>query len=291
MSKKLPSLNAIRFFESAARHLSFTRAGDELHVTQGAVSRQIKLLEEQLDCRLFARKGPQLRLTAHGEKLRETVAVALGILKQGVANLQRSAKQVLTVSVLPSFANYWLIPKLTEFERLHPSFSILLASSYSMIDFAVNTDIDVGIRLGQGNWPGLYCHQINNDTMFPACTPQLAQEISSIDDILEHTIILDTKPFDEWANWFKSLDLPYEPRSVKEYDDTGTQIKAALEGQGISLVRAELVQDHLDSGLLVRLFDVEYRSSLHYYFVCPEQRMAESTIRIFHDWITGVSPA
>lgn len=288
MKKSLPSLNAIRVFDSAARHLSFTKAGAELFVTQGAVSKQINLLEAQLDCRLFARKGPYLSLTQHGEQFLESVTAALDIINHGVDSLRRQSNTTLTVSVLPSFASNWLLPRLGQFETKHPNLSVRLASSYSNVDFAVKVDIDAGIRLGNGQWDSLFCQQLTQDRMFPVCTPALAKGIDKIADLRSHTVLIDSLPYDKWANWFEGAGQAYAVKNTKYYDDTGTQIRAAIEAQGICLVREELVQDHLESGILVRPFDIEYFSDLHYYFVCLETRKDESKIALFRAWLAEV---
>ncbi|NKB36546.1 MAG: transcriptional regulator GcvA [Gammaproteobacteria bacterium] len=286
MRRDIPSLNAIRFFESAARHLSFTRAGEEQFVTQGAVSKQIKSLEEQLGCQLFARNGPNLRLTRHGEKFNQTVSDALDIISQGVGNLRRDTNSTLTISVLPSFSSNWLVSRLPMFEELQPNLSIKLVSSYANIDFSVRTDIDATIRLGRGKWPGLYCSQITHDKMFPMCSPQLAKEIASISDLKNATLLMDVIPYDEWENWFDKANITFEYRDAKEFDDTNAQISAALLGQGICLVREELVQEHLETGELVKLFDIDFSSENHYFFVCPEDRIEDEHLKRFCEWLS-----
>lgn len=288
MARELPSLNAIRFFECAARHRSFTKAADELCVTQGAVSRQIKLLEQQLNCQLFSRKGPYLQLTTHGTQLQETITTSFDIIRHGIARLRQSTDSTLTISVLPSFVSRWLLPKLPEFELREPTLSVHLAASYIQIDFSVNTDIDAAIRLGSGNWPGLHALQLTNDRMFPVCSPKIAKKIKTINDLADYTIFFDKAPHDEWKNWFKASKHPYIVNTSKLFDDTGMQIKAAIDGQGISLVREELVNDLVGSGVLVRLFDIDFISSMHYYFVYPVQRVDESKIQRFHHWLLDV---
>ena len=285
MSRDIPSLNTIRFFESAARNLSFTRAGEELFVTQGAVSKQIKLLEEQLDCKLFVRSGPNLRLTSHGESFQQTVSDALEIIQRGVGNLRRNTISTIKVSTLPSFTNNWLLPRLPHLENDEPGLLIDIASSFAVIDFSVRTDIDVAIRLGRGHWPGLYSRQLTRDRLFPVCSPNLAENIQSVEDLLDHNLLIDQVPFDEWASWFEKVKLPYETDNKRFYDDTGSQLRAAVLGQGICLGREELVQEQLESGELVRLFDVDFESEIHYYFVCPEERINDRQVKRFHDWL------
>ncbi|HAJ75440.1 MAG TPA: hypothetical protein DCM64_03195 [Gammaproteobacteria bacterium] len=251
-------------------------------IAQGAVSKQIKLLEQQLNMTLFARKGPYLSLTKEGEQLLATVTAGMEIINQGIATLRRQSDSTLTLTILPSFASNWLLPRLRSFESNNPELSIHLASSYANVDFALQTDIDAGIRLGTGTWPGLYSKQITADRVFPVCTPAKA---ASINGIADHAALIDAVPFDEWENWYAAIGQPYKLRDRKFYDDSITQIRAAMEGLGISLVREELVQEYLDSGILVRLFDVDYFSNLHYFFVCPESRKNEMPISIFCNWL------
>ena len=286
MKRDLPSLNAIRMFEAAARTQSFTRAAAELHVTQGAVSRQIALLEEQLGCELFHRKGPKLKLSNAGLQYQSVVEEALEIIRKGTAQIsQNHRSNTLTVSILPSFASYWLIPRMPAMEKVLPNISLRLAASHRNIDFAKDRDIDVSIRYGKGNWPDVYSKQITHDEMFPVCSPNLAQEIQCVEDLLSHHPISEHLPYDEWHRWFKKNNVKYEPKAIRNYDDTGMQIQAAIDGLGVMLARAEFVKDCLHSGSLVRLFDTNIISDFQYYFVCPLPRLTESNIKAFHDWI------
>ncbi|MEQ8956000.1 MAG: transcriptional regulator GcvA, partial [Gammaproteobacteria bacterium] len=285
MKKALPSLNAIRFFECAARHLSFTRAGEELFVTQGAVSKQIKLLEGQLGLQLFHRKGPYLSLTREGQKLFATVATAVGIIESGIKSLQYPHDDPLTITLLPSFSIHWLMPRLSRFEARYPDISVRLASSYSNVDFNLKRDIDMGIRLGLGVWPGLHVTQVTRDKMFPVCKPELAARIKSVDDLAHQTLLVDNEPYDEWERWFAAQDKPYLAGKRKVFDDTSTQIRGSVEGQGISLVREELVYGYLETGILVRLFDIDYFSPMHYFAVCLESRRDEPAIARFRQWL------
>lgn len=285
MVKDLPSLNSIRFFESAARLSSFTKAGEELHVTQGAVSRQIKTLEEQLGCQLFLRSGPNLKLTAYGEKMQTSVTAALETLMQGVQKIREQESSYLTISVLPSFASYWLVPRMGGFEDIYPQCSIRLSSSYEYIDFEKDNDIDIAIRMGRGDWPECYVEQLTEDLMFPVCTPELAKQVKTYSDLCQQTILVDAAPFDEWMYWFEAQNLPYTVAKKKYYDDVGTQIMGAIEGRGISLVREELIRKDLKEGRLVSLFNNGYHSNLHYYFVCAAGRAEEEKIAAFRDWI------
>jgi len=278
MKRDLPSLNAVRMFEAAARTQSFTRAAAELHVTQGAVSRQIALLEEQLGSELFHRKGPKLRLSNAGLQYQSVVEEARETIRKGTALISQDQRSnTRTVSILPSFASYWLIPRM--------NISLRLAASHHIIDFAKDRDIDVSIRNGKGNWPEVYSKQFTHDEMFPVCSPTLAQEIQCVEDLLHHHLISELLPYDEWHRWFKENNVKYEPRATRDYDDTGVQIQAAIDGLGVMLARSEFVKDCLHSGSLVRLFDTNIMSEFQYYFVCPLPRLSEPNIKAFHDWI------
>ena len=283
MTRDMPSLNAVRFFECAARHGSFTRAAEELHVTQGAVSRQIKLLEEQLNCQLFVRNGPRVRLTAHGEAFQETVGEAINIIKEGVGHLRRELRSTLKISVVPAFAANWLISRIPVIEAQAPSISLELETSYDAVRFEQRTDIDAAIRIGRGGWPGLYCAQLTKGDMAPVCAPRMASKVSRIEDLNAVRLLVEEPRYDEWESWFAAAGVPFEPVEQREYDDTSMRIQAAMSGVGVSLCRVELIQDLVDAGLLVKLFDVNFRSEQHYFFVCPPARMKEPRIKCLHD--------
>lgn len=305
MNKSLPSLNAIRFFEAAARHLSFTRAAEEMFVTQGAVSKQIKMLEDQLGCQLFSRKGPTLTLTKDGEELLATVSLALDTIQQGVSRIRRQRDATLTLSVLPSFASIWLMPKIIDFEDNHPGISVRQNASFTVVDFSINTDIDAAIRLGRGDWPALYTRQLTRDLMFPVCNPDKAKGIKEIKDLGEQTLLVDPHSkiqindaplvasgqleFGEWLQWFEAAGVAPAINDHRVIDETGTLIRAAILGKGVALMRQELIADYLEAGLLVRLFDVEFYSNLHYFFVCPWDRKDEEKIYLFRHWLERVS--
>ena len=290
MKRDLPSLNAVRMFEAAARTQSFTQAAVELHVTQGAVSRQIALLEEQLGCELFHRKGPKLKLSTAGLQYQSVVEEALETIRKGTSQIsQDNSSNTLTVSILPSFASYWLMPRMVAMEKVLPNISLRLAASHQNVDFAKDRDIDVSIRLGRGNWSGVYSKQFTNDEMLPVCSPKLAQEIQCVEDLLKHHTISESSGYDEWHRWFEKNNVKYEPIATRIYDDTGVQIQAAIDGLGVLLARSEFVKDCLHSGSLVRLFDTNIISEFQYYFVCPIPRLSEPNIKAFHDWILAAT--
>jgi len=286
MPRDLPSLNAIRVFESAARHLNFSRAADELNVTQSAVSRQIKLLEEQLGQPLFRRAGPTLSLTKPGAIYQVKVAEALAVLRRGTAELRRAdASPTLTVSVLPTFASKWLVPRLGEFEREQPEVRLRLDPSYGVIDFVTEPDVDVAIRLGRGGWPGVHASRLTALHVFPICSPATARRLRKPADILRQCVLTDDSIYDEWPRWFDAAGVDYQPVETRHFSDDSMLLQAAIAGQGITLTRAIIAQDELDTGRLVRPFDMRILSAFQYHFVCSPERFGEPDIQVFHAWL------
>jgi LysR family glycine cleavage system transcriptional activator len=266
--------------------LNFSRAADELSVTQGAVSRQIKVLEEQLGLPLFERAGPKLSLTSAGEYYQGKVSEALTLLRRGTAELrQTTASPRLTVSVLPTFATKLLVPRIGDFERRNPQVSLRLAASYKLIDFATELDIDVAIRLGRGNWPGVHATRLTASHVFPVCNPSVARKLRQPLDILRQRRLVDNSIYDEWGRWFKAAGATDEPGDTRQIDDDNMLLQAAIEGHGVMLARAIIAQDDLDAGRLVRPFDVSVLSSFQYYFVCLPERLEEPDMQAFYVWI------
>ena len=231
MPRDLPSLNAIRIFDSAARHLNFSRAADELSITQSAVSRQIKVLEQQLGVQLFQRAGPKLKLTSAGDYYQGRVAEAMTVLRRGTAEVRRSsASPTLTVSLLPTFAAKLLVPRIGDFERQNPQVTLRLAASYKIIDLATELDIDVAIRLGRGDWPGVHATRLTASHVFPVCSPGLARNLRRPRDILQHRRLLDDKMYDEWGRWFTAAGVDDQPGETRRIDDDNMLLQAAIQG-------------------------------------------------------------
>lgn len=286
MARDLPSLNAIRVFDAAARHLNFSRAADELSVTQSAVSRQIKLLEGQLGQALFARSGPVLCLTPAGALYQAKVAEALTVLRRGTAELRRAAASpALTVSVLPSFASKWLVPRLSEFEREHPNVELRLAASYGVVDFTTDVDVDVAIRLGRGGWANVHATRLTALSVFPVCSPAAARRLHKPADMLRERLLTDDSIYDEWSRWFDKAGVEYRPTDTRHFSDDIMLLQAAIAGQGITLARVVIAQDELDSGRLVRPFETSILSAFQYHLVCPPERLAEPNIQALLAWL------
>lgn len=288
MSRRLPPLNALRAFEAAARHLSFTKAAEELHVTQAAISHQIKGLEEWLAMPLFRRMNRALILTEAGQAYLPPVKDAMDTLAQATERLFRQDQAgSLTVSTMPSFAAKWLVMRLGRFQALHPDIDVLLLTTPQLTDFA-QQDVDVAIRFGLGRWPDVRAERLMKEDIFPVCAPHMLdgpKPLRTPGDLRHHTLLHDDYMIN-WTNWFEAagvsgIDVTRGPR----YTDSALLIQAATDGQGIALAREVLVADDLAAGRLVRLFTVTLPGDYAYYVVAPHHYFARPKVQAFRDWI------
>lgn len=284
---KLPNLNALRAFESAARLESFSRAAEELFVTHGAVSHRIRTLEDDLGLALFVRDGKRVRLSEGGRVYAQQVRLALIDIAHATQAVRAGDRERrLIVSVLPSFAARWLMPRVGRFIELHPQIDLELMAATALVDFR-RDDVDIGIRLGSGDYPGVTIEKLMDETYFPVCAPsfnhgQLPQYPA---DLLG--LPLQRSEFEAWHDWFVAAGLPDAPEPTRGalFDDGAMVVQAVLDGQGIALVRRSLAQDYLDSGRLVKLFEIESPSRTAYYFVCPEHVAHAPRVTAFKDWL------
>jgi LysR family glycine cleavage system transcriptional activator len=287
MSRDLPSLNAVRAFEAAARLSSFSRAADELSVTQSAVSRQIQKLEAELGQPLFARNGPHLKLTDQGREYYGVVQQGLGLIKRGTERLFRQSAPVLTISATPSVITNWLVPRVGDFERSHPGTSLHLNSSTALVDFAVSMNIDVGIRFGKGRWPNVAADMLLDDVIFPVCRAEVARRLKRPADLLGEHLMTENPSWDLWVDWFAAAGVPHaRPKQVRLSDDFYVQLQATLLGRGVTLARGLLVADALRENRVVCPFPIAAASRLQYYVVCHPDRHGEPAIAALRAWLT-----
>jgi LysR family glycine cleavage system transcriptional activator len=292
MTRDLPSLNAVRAFEAAARLQSFSRAADELSVTQSAVSRQIQKLEAELGQPLFARNGPHLKLTDPGREYYAVVQQGLGVIKRGTERLFRQAAPVLTITATPSVITNWLVPRMGDFERRQPQMSLHLNSATAMVDFAVSTNIDLGIRFGKGRWPNVAADVLVEDVVFPVCRADVAQRLRRPADLLREQLLVESPSFDLWAHWLEAAGVGQAPaKPVRLSDDFNVQIQATLLGRGVTLARGLLVADELREGRVVCPFPIAAPSPLQYYVVCHPERHRERGISALRDWLRETARA
>lgn len=287
MRLELPPLNAIPAFEAAARHKSFTRAAEELYVTHGAISRQVKNLEEYLGQQLFRRLPRSLELTPPGRTYLEVVRQSLSLLSDGTKDMRRHQQdKPITISVIPSFAVRWLVPRLDRFYRAHPGIEVLLNASFSMVDFS-KEDIDLAIRLGGGNWGGLNSELLMTIDITPVCSPALMEGEHPLDSpgsLAHHTLLHDTTR-DGWRAWLrlsgvKGVDHQRGPL----FNDHNVLLQAAIDGLGVGLARKRLVKDDLANGRLVQPFPVWLPSEVAYYIVFPKRR-SNPKLDAFKSWL------
>lgn len=259
---KLPPLPALRTFEAAARLLSYSRAADELHVTHGAVSHQIRALEEQLGLALFARQGRTMTLTPAGAELLHATNAALRQIADALAAIRRQRNpNRLSVSVMPSFAGRWLAPRLAAFLDANPGCELNVLSSDAITDFA-RDGTDLAIRWGFGGYAGVCCEPFMDDVMFPVLSPHFAGGVPREPAALAGLPLLRSVG-EDWLPWFRAAGLDWdEPASGLALNDSGLVVQAAIDGQGIALARRSLALRALREGRLVRPFDIEV--PLHY---------------------------
>jgi LysR family glycine cleavage system transcriptional activator len=294
MSRRLPPLNALRAFEAAARHLSFTRAADELHVTQTAISHQIKGLEERLGVRLFRRLPRGLLLTEEAQRYLPPVRDAFDRIAAATAQLAAgSSSGTLTVSVLPSFAAKWLVPRLGRFRATHPDLDLRISASSQLVDFA-RDDVDVAIRIGRGRYPGLRVDRLFGESMVPVCAPELltgAHPLRRPEDLRHHVLLHD----DDHTGWQLWLELAgvegVDPRRGPIFTDSAMVVQAAAEGQGVALARSVLAAGDLAAGRLVQPFEVSVPQDLAYYLVSPEATAEQPRITAFRSWLLAEAEA
>jgi len=285
MATRLPPLSALRAFEAAARHLNFSHAGAELHITHGAISHQMKTLERELGVTLFHRRSRGVELTESGRSLALAVREALDRISRGVAELRARPHRALTVSVLPAFATHWLIPRLADFNRRHPDIDINVRAGQALADFS-SEDVDLAVRYGGGKWPGLVAVQLAHEDVFPVCSPRFN------DGHLPKTLAEMAKarllhtPLQTWDEWFHALGMKVAPsRRVMTFGETDVLLSAAIDGLGIALSRRILAQPELDSGRLVRPVRHSVRADRAYFIVYPDAIEPPPRLLIFRDWL------
>ncbi len=289
MYKKVPPLRALRAFEASARRLSFTKAAEELYVTQAAVSLQVKQLEELLGVLLFRRGSRSLKLTGEGQAFLQEVREALDLLAAATDRLsRRNRSEQLSISVLPSFASKWVVPRLRKFHRQHPAANIRIAAFDWLVDFEKD-NIDVAIRFGNGDWAGTRTYLLMREEVFPVCSPELEQAdrpLAAPSDLTHHTLLHDDYSREDWKMWFLAAGVDdISPDKGLSFSHTSLMLEAAASGAGIALGRSPLVQYDLDRGRLVRPFDTAIPSEYAYYVVLPENRPASSVAEDFVDWL------
>ncbi|CAN7519400.1 transcriptional regulator GcvA [Trinickia sp. LjRoot230] len=285
--RQLPPLNALKMFEAAARHQSFSRAADELFVTHGAVSHQIRALETELGAALFARDGKRVRLTETGSRYAKAVRAALMALADATHDVRAADRERrLIVSSASSFSARWITPRIGSFIERNPQIDVELVSTNNLTDFS-RDDVDVAIRYGGGHYPDLHVEPLLDEVFFPVCAPTFnGGNLPKTPADLAGARLLRSD--DElWRPWFDAAGLANvsEPRRGVLYQDSSNLVQAAVDGQGIALLRRSIAMHEIAAGRLVHLFDIDATTEASYYFVCPPSLLPSARVQAFRTWI------
>lgn len=289
MAERLPPLTALRAFEAAARHLSFARAADELHVTPAALSYQIRSLEENLGTPVFHRLNRAVELTAAGRALYPSVSDGFSALQRGwAAALRMQTDNTLTVTAGPAFTAKWLAPRMYRFAIDNPDIDLRFTATARTLDF-VRDDVDVAIRYGDGSDDGLFSELLYEDIATPMMRPDLAERIRESRDLLEQTLIHDdshvhlpTTP--SWDSWFLATGIRHDPLRGPRFSHADHAIDMALEGAGVVMGRITLTFGALQSGQLVAPFRTALKSPLKFRIVCLPGMETRPAVARFRDW-------
>ncbi|HUI99047.1 MAG TPA: transcriptional regulator GcvA [Usitatibacter sp.] len=304
--ERLPPLNALRAFEAAARLLSFKKAARELHVTPGAVSHQIKLLEDHLGVVLFRRLTRALELTAEAQAMLPKVQEGLESLAAAVERVRaRQDSYALTVMSPPNFAARWLVPRLARFTQSHPNLELHVASRLAMIDGRENghmappreTPEDtpvVMVRFGEGRYPGAHVDQLFRAVYVPVCSPKLLKGEHALRkpaDLRFHTLLHDETVVEEgvrpnWRDWLESVGVDgVDGSRGPRFSNASLAVEAAIEGMGVALTMKPLVRSEIQAKRLVVPFDIPAFAAFAYYLVTPETSAQNPAVAAFRDWI------
>lgn len=298
MARQLPPLNSLRAFEAAARHLSFKKAAEELNVTAAAVSQQVKALEDFYGVPLFRRLTRALRLTDAGQSALPALREGFDRLAEAAERLQRAKKGgVLTVSVPPSFGAKWLVPRLDRFRAAHPEFELRIDATDALIDFA-GDGVDVALRYGRGDYPGLESECLMSEIAFPVCSPALLagdRPLKAPGDLAHHTLLhvqwkMESEASPNWRMWLRAAGADMvDPEPGPRFTQENMAAQAAIEGHGVALVSSAVVAADLRTGRLVRPFApaTSEASRFSYYLVYPPSHACDPKVQAFRSWIVS----
>lgn len=289
MNPEFPPLNPLRVFESVARHLSFTDAAEELHITQGAVSHQIKTLETWLGFELFDRTGRHLKLTRSGEAYAAQLGIAFARIVQATQELLASSShQILTIRGHTALFVRWLIPYLPHFQSAHPDIRVRLSSSVEGVDFR-REQVDLGVVYGDGPWNGLRHDLLFSDALTPVLSPSLARDLPNpctAEALLALPLLHSNRRPQHWAEWMAALGASRERSPVDMYcEDLSIVYQCAIEGLGVALGQQAYVERDIAQGRLVAPHPFVLRRARGYHLVCPVERAEESKIVRFREWL------
>ena len=300
MNRQLPPLNALRAFEAAARHMSFTKAAEELTVTPAAVSQQVRTLEDHLGIALFRRGNRSLLLTDAAQSFLPSVRDGFERFHDALERLQSAnGGGKLTVSVAPSFASKWLVPRLGEFGERHPEIDVWLSSAMALVDFA-KEEVDVAIRYGAGHYPGLDVVRLLSEYVFPVCAPKLldaGHALNEPDDLCDFTLLHDDGPEEDescpdWTMWLKAAAVEcVDGMRGPRFNQSSLVLEAAVAGRGVALAKSALAANDMAEGRLVKPFESSVPIDFAYYIVCPRGKSELAKVGTFRNWLLAAAKA
>ena len=279
-------LNALRTFEAVASHMSFTRGADALNVTPAAVSTQIRALEQRLNQPLFHRQGRQISLTEAGRKLLPGVQRGLAELRQAIEVISQDRMEgVLNLSMMPSFLQKWLMPRLPGFYSANPQIDLRINVDNTLVNFD-QSDMNAAVRLGGGHWAGLDSVKLMDDWILPVCSRRLLKKIgpiNSMEDLQKHDLLF--APSDFWDPWFREFGESNRDSRWTLLNDSISILMAAEQGEGIALTRWSLASREIEARRLVRPIDTVVKADWSHYFVAPPHYFDLPKVAVFRDWL------
>ncbi|MBB1060021.1 LysR substrate-binding domain-containing protein [Marilutibacter spongiae] len=283
-----PPMHALLGFAAAARAGNLTRAAESMHLTVSALSHQIRSLEERLDRRLFERSSRGVRLTADGQHLMSRVAPHLEALEQALRPYGPRHDEVLTISVTPSVASAWLVPRLGDFLAAHPKVQINLQSTVSVVDFERDRNVDAAMRIGRGHWPGLVSEHLFDEWVAPVASPELVARLGTprLAELGNWPLLGEPDDgHEQWLTWFAEFGGSAPKRYAANFDDTESLLRAAASGVGVGLGRLTRARLLIESGQLVRLSNERMRTHYAHYLVYPQRSADHAGLLAFREWL------
>ena len=285
MSKRLPSLNALRVFVAVARSGGVSRAAEELNLTHSAVSHQIRSLQSELGVTLFEKSGRGLMLTEQARAYVQRIESAFKEIEEATLDVTTHNRHRLRISTIPSFAARWLLPRLGDFIATCPDVDVEVQSSHRAADVK-GGEVDIGIRFDTGPHPGLYSERLMRDWLFPVCSPEFARRHDLADPPSIAGLPLLHSDNEPWSWWFPAAGIvAEEPEPGLVFSDSALMLQAASAGRGLGLARQTIAWDALRAGLLVRPFSALAESPHAYYFVCRKEKLDSAPMAKFRQWI------
>ncbi|MCG8692796.1 MAG: transcriptional regulator GcvA [Minwuiales bacterium] len=294
MRRQIPPLTALRAFEAAARHLSFTKAAEELNLTPSAISHQVKALEDFLGASLFRRLHRSLALTDVGRAYLPPLTEAFDRIHGATAEvLGRLYDGPLTVTMVPTFAIRWLVPRLGHFQAQHPDIEVRLMTGVELVDFE-HSSVDAAIRYGNGDWPNVRKTLLMREELVPVCSPALLENgapLKTPSDLKHFTLLHDLHRPDEWRMWLTAAGAKdVDPDRGPKFQGSALALQAAIEGLGVVIIYPPLAEQDLESGRLVIPLDFQLPVRSGYYLLYPEDRADDPRIKAFERWLLSEVP-